>query len=87
MKNNNWYEYPIPYLRLMSSMTEEERKEYTSFVFEQPFLQKDKIIGLGSVPMCIDWLNAHHFDYRGLIKKGLAIEVAEENNPYEKQYS
>lgn len=23
----------------------------------------------------LDWLNAHHFDYRGLIKKGLAIEA------------
>ena len=22
----------------------------------------------------IDWLNAHHFDYRGLIEKGLAID-------------
>lgn len=30
----------------------------------------------------IDWLNAHHFDYRGLIEKGLAIEVTEKNNPY-----
>ena len=30
----------------------------------------------------IDWLNTHHFDYRGLIEKGLAIEVTEENNPY-----
>ena len=29
-----------------------------------------------------DWLNAHHFDYRGLIPKDLAIEVTEENNPY-----
>jgi hypothetical protein len=29
-----------------------------------------------------DWLNKHHFDYRGLIEKGLAIEVTEENNPY-----
>lgn len=29
-----------------------------------------------------DWLNAHHFDYRGLIEKDLAIEVTEENNPY-----
>ena len=29
-----------------------------------------------------DWLNAHHFDYRGLIPKGLAIAVTEENNPY-----
>ena len=29
-----------------------------------------------------DWLNEHRFDYRGLIEKGLAIEVTEENNPY-----
>lgn len=25
----------------------------------------------------IDWLNAHHFDYRGLIEKGLALEAPE----------
>lgn len=25
----------------------------------------------------IDWLNEHHFDYRGLIEKGLALEVPE----------
>jgi hypothetical protein len=24
-----------------------------------------------------DWLNAHHFDYRGLIERGLAIEAPE----------
>ena len=30
----------------------------------------------------VDWLIAHHFDYRGLIEKGLAIAVTEENNPY-----
>lgn len=30
---------------------------------------------------CFDWLNAHHFDYRGLIERGLAIPVTEENNP------
>ena len=74
--------HALPYLRPLSSMTEEERKEYTSFVFEQPFLQKDKIVGLGSVSMCIDWLNQHHLDYRGLIEKGLAIAVTEDNNPY-----
>ena len=26
----------------------------------------------------IDWLNAHHFDYRGLIEKSLAIIAPEE---------
>lgn len=66
-----------PYLRPMSSMTEEEKREYTSYVFEQPFLQKDKVANLGSVPMCVDWLNAHHFDYRGLIPMGLALEAPE----------
>ena len=30
----------------------------------------------------IDWLNTHHFDYRGLIEKGLTIAVTNENNPY-----
>lgn len=64
-----------PYLRPMSSMSEEEIKEYTSYCFEQPFLQKDKTPNLGSVPMCIYWLNAHHFDYRGLIPKDLALEA------------
>lgn len=29
-----------------------------------------------------DWLNSHHFDYRGLISKGLAIAVTKDNNPY-----
>ena len=25
----------------------------------------------------IDWLNSHHFDYRGLIEKGLALPAPE----------
>ena len=66
-----------PYLRPLSSMTEKEKKEYVQYVFNQPFLQKDGVPNLGSVPMCVDWLNAHHFDYRGLIEKGLALEASE----------
>ena len=59
-----------PYLRPMSSMTEEEREEYESYIEKGYFID------------CFDWLNAHHFDYRGLIEKGLAIAVTEENNFY-----
>jgi hypothetical protein len=29
-----------------------------------------------------NWLNSHHFDYRGLIERGLAIAVTKDNNPY-----
>ena len=59
-----------PYLRPMSSMTEEECDEWAQ-------LESDEW-GLNS----IDWLNCKMFDYRDLISKGLAIEVTRENNPY-----
>ena len=64
----------VPYLRSMSSMTEEEKLEF-SLVPIYAFVHYNEIAKM-------DWLNAHHFDYRGLIEKGLAIEVTEENNPY-----
>lgn len=69
-----------PYLRPMSSMTEEEDKEYTNIDNGSYTCPKD----LAHFPASkrIDWLNAHHFDYRGLIPLGLAIAVTEENNPY-----
>ena len=58
-----------PYLRPMSSMTGEEKKIY---------------MGIGShlcgeivAKTMIDWLNEHHFDYRGLIERGLALEAPE----------
>ena len=59
-----------PYLRPMSSMTEEEEKEYdTTFVY------------YGDCPCytieTFDFLNKKHFDYRGLISKGLALEAPE----------
>lgn len=75
--NNEWVYDFKPYLRPMSSMTEEEVDEFTQFdIYDD---------GKYVIPnyKAIDWLNAHHFDYRGLIEKGLAIEVTKENNPYE----
>ena len=64
-----------PYLRPMSSMTEEEKKEY-QYITERWMYDADY-----SIADSIDWLNAHHFDYRGLIEKRLAIST-EEYNPY-----
>ena len=78
-----------PYLRPISSMTEEERD----------FLKK---MGLETVHKCIEeedprkilslnfkqdaeelaYLYKHHYDVFGFIPMGAAIEVTEKNNPY-----
>jgi hypothetical protein len=81
-KNNLPYEYrPTyeivrPYLRPKSSMTKEEEAEYSCIS-----AHKDNIPTVNYLPisdyMTVDWLNAHHFDYRGLIEKGLALEAPE----------
>lgn len=60
-----------PYLRPMSSMTEEEKED-----FGVPFTSEG-LVTLSDTVECMDWLNAHHFDYRGLIEKGLAFEAPE----------
>lgn len=52
-----------PYLFPMSEMTEEQYKQYVKY----------------SAIESIDWLNKNHFDYRGLIKKGLAIDATNLN--------
>ena len=64
-----------PYLRPMSSMTEEERKEYELFA-NHCIVTSIGFIHLEAAPLT-DWLNAHHFDYRGLIPMGLALEAKE----------
>ena len=52
-----------PYLRPMSSMTEEEKE----FIYN------------GHIEFWIreDYCNKYHLDYRGLIEKGLALEAPE----------
>lgn len=86
-----WYlnriENVKPYLRPMSSMTEEESNELESITF--PLMEKDwdgnenpACIRLIDVPKYMNFILSNHFDFMGLIPKGLAIEVTESNNPY-----
>ena len=63
-----------PYLRPMSSMTEEEQKEYYKTFRAEAY--GNGYVYVESVHS-FDWLDAHHFDYRGLIEKGLALEAPE----------
>lgn len=58
-----YYTSVKPYLRPMSSMTEEEEIYYNTIYTTLKFYEKE------------DWLNAHHFDYHGLISMGLALEA------------
>ena len=86
-----------PYLRPMSSMTDEEftkLKQYSGLKYNQLHLKSfqnatSKCLDfyLGEVPSYVvikvfDWLNKYHFDYRDLIQMDLAIAVTKENNPY-----
>ena len=64
-----------PYLFPLSSMTKEQRVEYDylySIIFS---CFEDGLCE--ALEKLQDWLNRNHFDYRGLIEKGLAIEAPE----------
>lgn len=79
-----------PYLRPMSSMTEDEKNElkeyldaeevdYNGFGYSEGGTLEDYI---SSIPYSIcssvvDWLNKKMFDYRGLIPLGSALEAPE----------
>lgn len=54
-----------PYLFPLSSMTDEQQINLTKFVAN----------GIHGENILYDWLNKNHFDYRGLIEKGLAIDA------------
>ena len=68
------YSLPIecvkPYLFPLSSMTEEQRKEFVTTLKYLPAEEID-IWTLDTY----DWCDKNHFDYRGLIRKGLAIDA------------
>lgn len=65
-----------PFLRPMSSMTEEEFKEYSKLWDLQDEYATDADIRF-KVDL-FDWLDKKMFDYRGLIPMGLALEAPED---------
>jgi len=84
-----------PYLRPMSSMTKDEKREFQNILSNNKhgvWLENSDVydekweisvdsyypyIPLEGFTNGFDWLNAHHFDYRGLIERGLAMEAPE----------
>lgn len=75
-----------PYLFPLSSMTEEQKKYINDrwginedFDFEIDPNWGKYFVDLGDVVDYINWLNENHFDYRGLIEKGLAIDATRQN--------
>ena len=64
-----------PYLRPMSSMNGAEVLEYISL--KESIDASDGMSYFFETYESIDWLNAHHFDYRGLIEKKLALVAPE----------
>ena len=72
-----------PYLFPLSSMTDEQ---YEKFIIISGWdgdiedIRRGKFscigyVGLDYIYDTIDWLNKYHFDYRGLISRGLAIDA------------
>ncbi len=64
------YENIKPYLRPLSSMTEEEKTLMAAICLKN---------AIGNVEVAVselsDFYNSRHFDYRGLIPMGLALEA------------
>lgn len=81
--NDRWIENIKPYLRTMSSMTDEEMKTYRtlqdtacSYHYEFGDIVDDVLYFDNDVSL--DYLNSIHIDYRGLIPMGLALEATKD---------
>ena len=81
-----------PYLFPLSNMTEEQKYDfYSRFIendcdfndFKEFYLDNGMwhklITSLDDVDAIIDWFHKNHFDYRGLIPMGLAIDATCKN--------
>lgn len=66
-----------PYLRLWTSMTEKEIKEIQTLLGDAIVGTEMDTISILGTQVLFKYLNKKMIDYRGLIEKGLALEVKE----------
>ena len=81
--------YVKPYLFPLSSMNEDQKKELQKLRWnfdgddisnsESYYSEHADYVTHLECYSLIDWLNKNHFDYRGLIDKGLALDATNEN--------
>ena len=71
-----------PCLFPMSSMTEEQKNEFNSYVWfggiQSNWESFDGVM-LSEIKDLMDFFHKNHIDYRGLIEKGLAIDATNKN--------
>jgi hypothetical protein len=96
--DNDWYESEIctqvisdlinedyvikPYLFPLSSMTDEQRKEYEGIIYKNIELHCERyydVIDIDEFDCLMDFYHKYHFDYRGLIRLDLAIDATNKN--------
>ena len=80
--DEDWFsvEYFKPYLFPMSSMTEEQKEEYHYIV---NYISPDdtenwaegEFVYVNQIEQLLHFYHTNHFDFRGLIEKGLAIDA------------
>ena len=73
-----------PYLFPMSSMTEEQKKEYTHIVNyissdDTDNWKEGEFIYVEQLEQMMHFYHKNHLDYRGLIEKGLSLDATELN--------
>lgn len=83
IRDNFSISYVKPYLFPLSSMTKEQEKEL-KYLCDWENDRWSGLVVIQESKFCmnteiIDWLNKNHFDYSGLINKGLAIDATELN--------
>ena len=71
------YEEHKPYLFPLTSMSDEQKVIYGDLCYA--IIHSLAWDMQAALNVLVDWLNKNHFDYRGLIQKGLAIDATNLN--------